>query len=105
MSISLIKPIILAYGTCGYLIGDLELLLFFLFKFDFGFCFYFILKFLNACSSDMTDSVCKLLWSSKKAFIRVVFYYVLINYSNFNLKESKSSSQEERADWVNFANF
>jgi len=53
----------------------------------------------------MTDSVCKLLWSSKKAFIRVVFYYVLINYSNFNLKESKSSSQEERADWVNFANF
>lgn len=88
----------LAWGTCGCLIGDLELLLFFLFTFDFGFCFYFILKFLNAYSSDITDSVYKLLWSSKKAFIRVVFYYALNNYSNFNFKESKSSSQEERAD-------
>lgn len=96
---------ILAYGTCGYLIGDLELLLFFLLTLDFGFCFYFIFKFLNAYSSLITDSVYKLLWSSKNPFSLLVFYYVFMNYSNFSFKESKSSSQEERADWVNFPNF
>ena len=51
------------------------------------------------------DSVCKLFRSSKKPFNLLVFYYVLMYYSNLSLRESKSSSQEERADWDNLANF